>query len=160
MASFTPFADRIGFDKGEILGYTSIVLSMLLVFFGIRSYRENVGNGQISFGRGFAVGILITAISCICYVVTWEIIYYNFMPDFMDKYSAYVMAKLKASGASAQALQEKLQQMQQLKEMIKNPLYNALLTFVEPFPIGLAFTLLSAAVLRKRPQSQAAGSPA
>jgi hypothetical protein len=40
------------------------------------------------------------------------------------------------------------------KELYKNPLYNAALTFIEPFPIGLVITLLSAAVLRKKPQSQ------
>src|SRR6202051_1806794 len=101
MVATVPFADRIGFDKGLVIGYTSIVLSFLLVFFGIRSYRDNVGNGQITFAKAFAVGIGITLISCVCYVVTWEIIYYNFLPDFMDKYGAHVIEKTKASGASA-----------------------------------------------------------
>jgi len=65
-----PLADKIGFEKGEILGYTIIVLSALMVFFGVRSYRENVGGGRLTFGRGFAVGILITLISSVCYVGT------------------------------------------------------------------------------------------
>ena len=52
-----PFADRIGFDKGEILGYTLIVLSALLVFFAVRSYRENANGGRLTFARGFAVAI-------------------------------------------------------------------------------------------------------
>ncbi len=57
MLSTVPFIDRIGFDKGVIVGYTAIVLSFLLVFFGIRSYRENVGGGQITFGRALSVGL-------------------------------------------------------------------------------------------------------
>jgi hypothetical protein len=65
-----PFVDKIGWEKGEILGYTTIVLSALLVFFGVRSYRENAGGGRLTFGRGFAVGILITLISSACYVGT------------------------------------------------------------------------------------------
>src|SRR6267378_8675288 len=93
MAATVPFADRIGFDKGAIVGYTAIVLSFLLVFFGIRSYRDNIGNGQITFSKGFAVGISITLISCVFYVVTWEILYFHFLPDFMDKYGAYLVAK-------------------------------------------------------------------
>jgi len=40
MLGTLPFIDKIGFDKGEIVGYTGIVLSFLLVFFGIRSYRK------------------------------------------------------------------------------------------------------------------------
>jgi hypothetical protein len=43
MVATVPFEDKIGFDKGEFVGYTIIVLSFLLVFFGIRSYRDNVG---------------------------------------------------------------------------------------------------------------------
>jgi hypothetical protein len=35
-----PFVDKIGWEKGEILGYTSIVLAALLIFFGIRSYGK------------------------------------------------------------------------------------------------------------------------
>jgi Protein of unknown function (DUF4199) len=51
--------------NGETIGYTAIFLSFLLVFFGIRSYRENHGGGAITFGRAFSVGILITLISCV-----------------------------------------------------------------------------------------------
>jgi Protein of unknown function (DUF4199) len=159
MAATLPFADRIGFNKAEVIGYTTIVLSALLIFFGIRSYRDNAGNGQITFTKAFTVGISITLISCVCYVVTWEVLYYNFLPGFMDKYAAYMIEKAKASGASAAALQAQLQQLKKYKELYQNPLFNTAVTFLEPFPIGLAITLVSAAILRKRRQSQPAQSP-
>ena len=101
MVATVPFLHNIGLNKGLVIGYTAIVLSFLLVFFGIRSYRDNVGNGQITFTKAFAVGISITLISCLFYVGTWEILYFNFLPpDFMDKYGAQRIEKLKASGAS------------------------------------------------------------
>jgi hypothetical protein len=156
MVATLPFADRIGFDKGAIVGYTSIVLSFLLVFFGIRSYRDNEDNGQISFSKAFAVGISITLISCICYVVTWEILYFNLLPDFMDKYGAHMIEKLRASGASAAAVEAQVEQVKKYKEMYDNPLLNAAMTFIEPFPIGLVIALISAAVLRRKPRAQAA----
>lgn len=156
MLATVPFAHRIGFNRALIIGYTSMVLSFLLVFFGIRSYRDNVGNGQITFAKAFAVGICITLISCICYVVTWEIVYFNFMPDFMDEYNAHAIEKLKASGASAAAVEAQLEQMKKFKELYANPLFNAAMTFIEPFPVGLVITLLSAAVLKKKPQLQPA----
>ncbi len=154
MVATVPFADKIGFDKGEFLGYTIIVLSFLLVYFGIRSYRDNVGNGEIAFGKAFAVGITITLISCVCYVVTWEVLYFNFLHGFMDKYGAYMVEKLKSSGASPAAIQAQLEQVKKYKEMYDNPLLNAAMTFIEPLPIGLVITLISAAVLRKKTQSQ------
>jgi Protein of unknown function (DUF4199) len=61
-----PFAGAIGWEKGEILGYTGIVFSALLVFFGVRSYRENAGGGRLTFGRGLTVGVLITLLSSAC----------------------------------------------------------------------------------------------
>jgi hypothetical protein len=159
MVATLPFAHKIGFNKALIVGYTTIVLSFLLVFFGIRSYRDNVGNGQITFTKAFAVGICITLISCIFYVVTWEILYFNFMHDFMDNYGADMIEKLKASGARAAAVQVQVEHLKKLKEQYENPLFNSLMTFIEPFPVGLAITLLSAAVLRKKTQSQPAPSP-
>ena len=159
MTATVPFADRIGFDKSEYVGYTVIVLSMLLVFFGVRSYRDNVGDGQITFGRAFAVGIGITVISCVCYVITWEILYFYFLPGFMDKYGAYLVQKVTASGASPAAIQQQIEQLKKYKEMYNNPFINAAMTFIEPFPIGLLVTLISSAVLRKKTQGQAAGTP-
>jgi len=158
MIATVPFAHRIGLNKGMVIGYTSMVLSFLLVFFGIRSYRDNVGSGQVTFGKAFAVGLSITMISCIFYVVTWEIIYYNFLPNFMNEYAAIVIEKTKASGASEAVVQAKIQEMDKFKEMYKNPFFNAAMTFIEPFPVGLVITLISAAILRKRPPFQPAES--
>jgi len=144
--------DKIGFDKAIIVGYTSIVVSLLLVPFGVWSYREDVGGGSITFGRAFAVGILITLISCICYVAVWLIAYYNFMPDFVEKYAAYMVQQAMASGASQQTIDATLQEMNSMKAMLDNPLINAALTFTEPFPVGFLITVISAAVLRKKPR--------
>jgi len=155
MVATMPFAHKIGFNKSLVIGYTTIVLSYLLVYFGIRSYRDNVGNGQITFLKAFGIGIAITLISCICYVVTWEIIYFNFMPDFMDQYTANIIEKLKASGASAAAIQAQIEQLKRYKD----PLFNAAMTFIEPFPVGLVITLVSAAVLRRKSKPQPAQSP-
>jgi hypothetical protein len=150
MIATLPFIDRIGFDKGAIIGYTTMVLSFLLVFFGMRSYRDNVGGGQISFGRALAVGLLITFVSCVCYVVTWEIIYFKLMPDFADKYSSYMVEQLKASGASQEIVRAKIEEMRQFKAMYDNPFINAAITFLEPLPIGLILTFISALIVRRK----------
>jgi len=150
MFATLPFLEKLGFDKGAVIGYTTMVLAFMLVFFGIRSYRENVSGGHITFGRAFAVGILITLIACACYVVAWEIIYFKFLPDFVDKYASYAVEKAKASGASQQAVEAQVQQMKSLKALYANPLLNAAITFTEPFPIGLIITLISAAILRRK----------
>jgi hypothetical protein len=47
-------------------------------------------------------------------------------------------------------VQAKINEFNQLKQNYKNPLYNSALTFLEPFPVGLLITLISAAILRKK----------
>lgn len=145
-----PFIDQIGFDRSVIVGYTSMVISFLFVYFGIRSYRDNVLGGRIAFGRAFGVGMLITLISCLCYVVAWQIMYFNFMPDFLDKYAGHMADQLRASGATQAAIDAAAKQAEDFKGIYNNVFYNALFTFAEPFPVGLLITLISAAVLRKK----------
>ena len=148
----------IDFDHSEILGYTTMVLSFLLVFFGVRSYRDNVAGGAISFGKAFQVGILITLVTCAMYVIAWEIAYFNFFPNFLDQYSAHVIAKMRSSGASDAAILETTQKMADLAKHYTNPLYNSAITFMEVFPVGLIVTLVSAAILRRKPRQDAPAS--
>ena len=153
MVATMPFMDRIGFDNGQIIGYTTMVLAFLLIFFGIRSYRDNIGNGYITFGRAFKVGILITLISCLIYTLTWEILYFTVMSDFGDKYSQYLIEKARAGGASPEQIANEVAKTEQFKAILRNPLYNFLVVFfVEPLPVGLIMTVISALILRKRPK--------
>lgn len=145
-----PFFDRLDAERGLIVGYTAIVASFLLVFFGVRSYRDNVGGGAVTFGRACVVGLLITLISCAGYVATWEFIYFRLVPDFADTYAAHAIEHARASGASADQIAAIAREMAQFKQMYQNPLMNAAMTFIEPFPVGLGITLISAAVLRRR----------
>jgi hypothetical protein len=57
---------------------------------------------------------------------------------------------LRTAGASATVIQAKITELNQLKQNYKNPLYNSALTFLEPFPVGLLITLISAGILRKK----------
>lgn len=150
MLATVPFEDKVSWEQGAVLGYATIVLSALLIFFGVRSYRENVGGGHLTVGRGFAVGILIALISSACYVGTWEIIYYKLMPDFIDRYAAHMVERAKASGASPQKVEEAEKKAKDVKEAYGNPVTNVALTFMEVFPVGLVVTLASAGILRKK----------
>jgi len=155
-----PLCMKGGMDHGEIVGYTMMVLAFLLVFFAIRSYRDGAGAGAITFGKAFQVGILTSLVTCAVYVVLWEIVYYGFLPDFAETYGQHVVDKLRAAGATAEAIAAKQTEMAQFKEWYKNPLYNVAMTFMEIFPVGLIVTLVSAAILRRSPARGAAASTA
>jgi uncharacterized protein DUF4199 len=150
------FQFQIGFDKGAIIGYTTMVLAFLMVFFGVRSYRDNVAGGSVTFRRAFAVGLLITVVASVCYEATWQFVYYRLVPDFGDKYAAYAIEKAIKSGATDAQIAAKTKEMTELNQMLKKPLVNIALTFLEPLPVGLLFTFITAVALRRKRRVQGA----
>lgn len=150
MAATVPFMHRMDSSVGLLVGYTSMVLGFLLIYFGVRSYRDTVGRGRIGFGRAFAVGALIALVSSACYVATWEVIYFNFAPNFLEEYQARELEKDRAAGATEAVLAEKRAEMAKLATLYRNPLFNAAITFAEPLPVGIVIALVSAGVLSRR----------
>lgn len=145
-----PLIGRIPFEYLTVLGYTTFVVCFLMVFVGIRNYRDKVAGGTITFGRGFTVGILITLISCGIYIVAWEFVYHWFLPDFLDQYSNYMVERMRAQGATPEALNQTIQQYKQFKEWYQNPFLRYAMTMMEPFPVGLLITVISALILRRK----------
>ena len=154
-------ANKIGSGHNSmLLGYTMMVASFLLIYFGIRSYRDNNLAGQISFGRAFACGILIALITTVCYVATWEVIYFNFKPHFMDSYFAAQIHKIQSSGRDPATTAAQVAAIQRSQQLYQNPFVNMAYTFMEPLPVGLLITLISAAVLRRKAPQEPTAAPA
>ena len=149
-----PFLEQIGFDRGMVVGYTTMVIAFLMVYYGVRSFRDNVAGGTITFGRAFRVGLGITVVASACYVATWQVVYHKIAPDFMDKYAAYSIEKARAAGASEAELATTRQKFEEYAAMYQNPLVNMGITFLEPLPVGLLFTLISAGMLSRRRRAE------
>lgn len=155
-----PFVDRIGFDRAMWLGYTSMVAAFLAIYFGIRSYRDNVLGGTITFGRSFVVGMLIAAVATLCYVGTWQVVYRTSVPDFWPRWVAYEVEKAQSEGKSAAEIEKIRADGVKYGEMYKNPLINSAFTFLETMPVALIMTLISAGTLSRRKRSPGAPAPA
>ena len=103
------------------------------------------------------MGLAITAVASACYVATWQLVYYKFAPDFVEKYAAHEVEKARKSGATEARVAELKKEMAEFNEMYKNPFVNIAITFLEPLPVGLVFTLVTAGILsRKRRAADAA----
>jgi hypothetical protein len=150
MAATLPFQGENGLDHSLVVGYATMVLSFLLIYFGVRSYRDNVGKGTVGFGRALVVGSLIGLVASACYVATWEVMYFKFMPDFMTRYGAREIEKARADGASEATLAQKKAEFDQFEKMYQNPAINAAYTILEPLPVALVVALVSAGVLSRR----------
>ena len=141
---------KFDYDRGLVIGYASMLIAFSLVYVGIRNYRNKYNNGAISFGKAFKIGILIVLIASTIYVAAWLIDYYFFIPDFMEKYSAAMLDKLKASGASQVEIDTETKEMASFVRMFKNPFFNAMMTYAEILPVGLIVTLISSLILKRK----------
>ena len=148
--SMTRLADNPDMDHSMWIGYTSMIIAFSFVFVGIRNYRDKYNEGTISFGKAFKTGFFISLIASTMYVVVWLIYYYNFAPDFMDKYSSHVIESMKKEGAPAAEIDAQVAEMAMFKEWYKSPVMVVLLTYVEILPVGLIITLISALILKRR----------
>lgn len=143
---------NVDYDTSMFIGYASMLVAFSLVFVGVRNYRDNYNDGVISFGKAFKIGIMIVLIASTLYVIAWLIDYFLFVPDFMERYSAHMLDKLKASGASPMEINEQAKKMADFARMYKNPFFNAVMTYMEILPVGLIVTLISSFILKRKAQ--------
>jgi hypothetical protein len=141
---------NVDFDTSMLIGYASMLIAFSLVFVGIRNYRDKYNEGVISFGKAFKIGSMIVLIASTIYVVAWLIDYFFFIPDFAEKYSAQMLDKLKASGASQIEIDNQTKEMANFARMYKNPFFNAMMTYIEILPVGLIVTLISSLILKRK----------
>ena len=137
----------------EVIGYATMLIALSMVFFGIKSYRDNHGNGSITFWKGLQIGLLISVIASVMYFAGGEL--YNaanpsFFPTVMERLAEQQGSDMRAKGASAEDIAKKKEEMDQFLQMFKNPLIRFAIFVMEMFPIGVVVTLISAGLLRKR----------
>lgn len=146
-----------GYEHGMLIGYTSMLLSIFVIYFAMKNYRDNMAGGKIKFGKAFMIGLYISIIYAVCYVITWMIIRQTLLTDFVDKYIAYQMGELRQAGLSQETMSKKVAEMEQMRSMFTNPWMEALMVFTEPWPVAILVTLVSAFIVsRKRREELAA----
>ena len=143
---------KMNMSMGSIVGYTNMLLSLSLIFFGIRQYRDRSLDGKISFGKAFKVGFFIALVASAIYVIGW-MIYFNtseLAQTFPDQYMEYMKEQWAAKGLSADEINEKSEKIQMNFENYKNPVIMAGMTLFEILPVGILVSLISALILKRK----------
>ena len=133
----------------EYVGYLIMLVALSVIFIGIKKYRDQELGGVITFGTGMLVGLGISVVAAIIYVVTWEIYLAQTDHAFINDYIADAIASKKAAGISGADLDAAIAELDKMREQYAKPLYRIGVTFLEILPVGILISLISAAVLRK-----------
>ena len=140
----------LNFDNGELVGYTTMVVACSLIFFGVKTYRDNYAGGVVTFWQATKVGLLIYLVAAVLYAGSWEVSI-NYMPgDFMQMMMDYQVESEKADGATAAEIEEVRKTWESFGKMYENPVLRFVLTMFELLPVALVFILGSAALLRMK----------
>lgn len=142
----------ITLDNGMFVGYGTMVVALSLVFFGVKSYRDNHKHGVITFGQGFKVGILITIVACILYALSWEVAYNTVSKSFSEEMEAYQEKEIRKNATNETELKENLEKAKKEITLYKNSfIFRFMFSFLfEVFPVGLLITLITAALFRNK----------
>ncbi|MFK8163159.1 MAG: DUF4199 domain-containing protein [Lewinella sp.] len=136
----------------EILGYLTIVISLSLVYFAIRHYRDEVNGGQLSFGQGLWLGVIISACAGIGSAIADAIYTTVIYPDFITEYTQHELDKMKASLPPAEFETASAELLAQI-EWMGNPAMLAIVMFVTVLLIGFIVSLVSSLLLRSQAPS-------
>ena len=131
-----------------LITYLVMLVSLTAVFLGVKSYRDRVLGGAIRFLPAFGVGLAISAVASLLYVIGWEISLAQGEFDFTTYYADLLVQGARERGASPAELAEAMESAQSFKDLYQQPVLRMLVTFAEMFPVGVIVSLISAAVLR------------
>ena len=145
----TLWLDDNDFTMGEILGYAGMILAFTMIYFGVKSFRDVQPDQKISFGKAFLVGLSITLVASVWYVIGW-MIYYQQNPEIMNSFFEQSIEQIKQSELSSNEMQAKIMELEQMQENYGNPLVRISFTLIEILPVGLVMSAISAIILKRK----------
>lgn len=135
-------------NLGTAFGYASMLVALTGVFLGIKQVRDRQMGGVIKFLPALGVGLAISAIASLGWVIAWEISLAATDFDFISMYRDMQVEQAQADGATQTEIDKIIADMDGFARMYANPLMRMGITFVEMFPIGVLVSLVSAGLLR------------
>jgi hypothetical protein len=144
---------------GMLVGYLTMLVALTAVFLGVKQYRDKVKGGVIRFLPALGVGLGISLVASLLYMLSWELSIAFSKFDFVAWWQHQMIDGAKAHGASAEELARVTKEAQDFAVMYANPLWRMPMTFAEMFPVGVLVSLITAGVLRN-PRILPARAPA
>ena len=155
--------DQNSMMRGMLVGYTIMLVALSTIFVAVKRYRDVDLGGVVRFWPAFGLGLGISAVAGVIYVIAWESSVAIAHLDFANGYAKMMINEARAKGASGAALDKVIAEMEAFKIQYANPLFRWPMTFAEIFPVGVLVSLISAALLRNSrfmPMARSGGATA
>jgi len=131
-----------------VTGYALMLLAFTFTFVGVKHHRDRALGGVIRFLPALLVGLGISVVASVIYVIAWEITLHATNFAFIDDYSRAMLEGARAKGASAAELARMTAETETFRTQYASPLFRLPMTFIEIFPVGVVVSLVTAGLLR------------
>ncbi len=131
------------FKTGEIIGYSTMILSLMMIFLAVREYQKRHPNETVGFAKIVGIGAGISFIAGFMFGI-YNVIYVTYIhPDFMQEYYQYYLANIQNSGAPQAEIDAQIAKLEQEKSLFMNTTFNFFIMFLTVFMIGLVVSIIS-----------------
>jgi len=137
-----------GHEYGALFGYAAMLVALSFIFIAVKRQRDIAQGGVIKFLPAFGMGLAISFLAGVIYVIAWEITLSLTGWDFATSYMEGMIEAKREAGMAGDELEAYRAEMQGFVDMYANPVFRVPMTFVEIFPVGVLVSLVSALLLR------------
>lgn len=131
------------FKTGEIIGYSTMILSLMMIFLAVREYQKRHPDEVVGFAKIVGIGAGISFIAGFMFGV-YNVIYVTYIhPEFMQEYYQYYLANIQNSGAPQAEIDAQIAKLEQEKALFMNTTFNFFVMFLTVFVIGLVVSIIS-----------------
>lgn len=88
----------------QVQGYVFMIIQILLLYFLLKSYRDNFMFGQITYGQSVGAGVIISLYSAIIAAIFMYLLYTVIDSGLTEKQLAFVEEKMMSKGVPQQAI--------------------------------------------------------
>ena len=129
----------------KVQGYIFLLILIVILFYLVKSYRDNYRYGMITFGQALGAGVIIFLYYAVIMAVFIYILYKVIDPDLVNKQLAFTEEQMMKRGMPEAAIEAGMK----LNAKIMRPAIMAPISIFSSMFQGLIMSLIIAAFVRK-----------
>ncbi|MEM1263230.1 MAG: DUF4199 domain-containing protein [Pseudomonadota bacterium] len=134
----------------QAVGYLIMLVAFSMIFVAVRQFRDRQRDGVLGFWPAFGLGIAISVVAGLVYVVVWEAYLAATDHAFIQDYVTGLIEAKRAEGITGAALDAEIAELNEMVTQYGNPWVRLPITFSEIFPVGAVVSFIVALILRRR----------
>ena len=129
----------------QTLGYVTMLIQIVVMFFLVKSYRDTFTFGHITYGKALGAGVVISVYNALIMALFTYILYTLIDPGLTAKKLAFVEEMMLQKGTP----QASIDVVMKMQEKLSKPLISSILSIFSFLLIGVIFSLIIGIFVQK-----------